>query len=188
MSESDSDQAGRSLFGEQYEAMIVNLNSNLFNRRSALLERSLTDLLNCGLCKGQIMPSHSFVQTKKIALIDQEARFGFGSQPETAKQLDAMWYSFVEVLGAHLGTVQPCKDHQNAVEDVQQLLQQCVVFRDGLLANAEFLEGAMQYGQQMEAAGDLEEVVQFVEYLGAKLELDVETMSIPGCSFAPSSQ
>ena len=68
------------------------------------------------------------------------------------------------------------------------LLEQCVVFREGLLANAEFLEGAMQYGQQMEAAGDLEEVVQFVEYLGAKLELDVETMSIPGCSFAPSSQ
>lgn len=183
MSASNDGLVRKGLFDREYQKVINNLNNEMSSTRKKLLNKTFEDLLSCPSCKGRWHPSYRSIDAKKRKLIEEEVKFGFGSELNEAVTLDAMWLLFCQSLKAHLATLHPtgpCEKHRFAIESVEELHEQSSMFRTGLLDYAESMKAAETYGRRLEAAGDSEEAQRFVANLGSRLELDVETMLILG--------
>lgn len=191
MSVTDDGSVQESVFDKEYQAMLQNLNKNMTAARTKSIDTTLRELVDCISCKGRWLPSYKMIDTKKRQLVEQEAKFGFGSDPDAVATLDAMWTAFCVSMEAHLASIQPngaCEKHKLATLLIEELHEQCASFRTSLLSYAETLTQAIEYGHQLEVDGDYEEAGRLVKQLSPKLELAVEMMLIPGCSFAPLPQ
>lgn len=188
MSIADDGPLQETSFDEEYQTMLQDLNKNVTAVRTESINKVLKELVDCVSCCGRWRPSYKTIDRKRCYLVQQEAKFGFGSDPDTVAVLDALWTTFCVDLEAHLASIQPngpCAKHKLATLLIQELHEQCASFRTSLLGCAESMTQAIEYGHQLEADGDYEEVAHLVRQLGVKLELAVEMMLIPGCSFAP---